>query len=278
MNQPTEKVPFAWQPFTPRGLAAFAKAKLGRLFLVQLVCAMLAAVSLVWFLDVNWFPVVSQAVGRLPEQGAIRAGRLDWRGESPAVLAEGPFLALTVDLKHEGGARLPAQVQVEFGERDLRVFSIVGFVGEAYPRGLALAFNRSELSPWWGAWVPAILTLAGFGAVVGLILVWALLATVYFIPVRVMGFVANRDLSWGGSWRLAAASLMPGALFITGAFVLYGLGRIDLVKLGIADVVHILIGWVYLVLAILAVPPQEGVAAEKQNPFSGGGAGKGQVP
>ena len=39
----------AWEPFTPRGVAAFAGAGLGRLWLVQFVVAMLAAAAVVWF-------------------------------------------------------------------------------------------------------------------------------------------------------------------------------------------------------------------------------------
>ena len=38
-----ESSPFAWEPLTPYGVAAFARATPGRLLLVQLVVALLAA-------------------------------------------------------------------------------------------------------------------------------------------------------------------------------------------------------------------------------------------
>ena len=34
---------FAWEPLTPRGVAAFARARLGRLLLVQFIAALLAS-------------------------------------------------------------------------------------------------------------------------------------------------------------------------------------------------------------------------------------------
>src|SRR5258706_9186796 len=217
MNPPVEKPPFAWQPLTPRGVAAFARAPVGRLLLMQLVFALLAAAAVVWFLSVAWFPIIRGAIGQLPPGGKILSGKLDWRGETPKRLAEGRFLALAVDLKHEGGARSPAHVQVEFGEADVEVRSLLGFVPWAYPPGRSWAFNREELEPWWGAWAPEVLALAAGAVIAGLMFAWALLATVYWAPVWLAGFFANRDLTWRGSWRLAGAALMPGALFLMGA-------------------------------------------------------------
>src|SRR6185295_4390797 len=109
----------AWQPLTPRGVAAFARAPMWRLWLVQFLFAAAVAATVGWFLHVNWFPIIQQAVRRLPEQGEIRAGRLDWTNASPQLLAEGRFLAVSVDLNHGGGVRSPAHVQVEFGRDDV---------------------------------------------------------------------------------------------------------------------------------------------------------------
>ena len=79
MNESVEKAQFAWQPLTVRGVAAFARAPLGRLLLVQFMVALLAAGTIVWFLHKAWFPQISEAIRQLPLQGELRAGRLDWR-------------------------------------------------------------------------------------------------------------------------------------------------------------------------------------------------------
>jgi hypothetical protein len=267
MDADADNPQFVWQPLTPRGIAAFAHASLGRLLLVQLVVALVAGSAVAWFLQRDWFPEITEAVGRLPAKGQIFAGRLDWDGESPQTLAEGRFLALTVDLDHTGGARSPAHVQIEFGRTDFRVLSLFGYARGKYPRGWTLAFNRPELAPRWGAWAPAVLAM-GVGAVaLALLLVWGLLATVYCGPAWLGGFFANRDLSLWQSWHLAGAALMPGALFMTGAILLYGLGALDLVRLTAAAVLHLAIGWLCLAFSLPCLPRHPEAASGKTNPF-----------
>jgi hypothetical protein len=266
MNASDDKAQFAWQPLTVRGVAAFAQASLGRLLLVQLIVALLVAGTVVWFLHTCWFPIIGEAIRGLPPQGEIRSGSLDWTGPSPARLADGRFLAIIVDLGHTGGARSPAHVQVEFGRADLQVYTLLGVVRAAYPRDRALASNRMELGPWWGAWAPAILTMAAGSVVVGLMVIWACLATVYCVPAWLIGFFADRHCGLGGSWRLAGAALMPGALWMCAAILLYGWGALDLVRLAVAGAVHLVMGWVYLLASPLYLPRHPMVAANS-NPF-----------
>src|SRR5207247_235516 len=130
-------------------VAAFARATLGRLLLVEFICALMAAGAVMWFLQTAWFPTIAAAIRQLPAEGQIRSGKLDWRGQSPQLLAEGHFLALTVDLKHEGQGRSPAHVEVEFGATNLRIFSLLGFVEYSYPRGWTVTLHRGELEPAW---------------------------------------------------------------------------------------------------------------------------------
>jgi hypothetical protein len=267
MNESVEKAQFAWQPLTVRGVAAFARAPLGRLLLVQFMVALLAAGTIVWFLHKAWFPQISEAIRQLPLQGELRAGRLDWQGATPARLAEGRFLALVVDLDHAGEARSPAHVQVEFGRTNCMVFSLFGYVQGAYPRGQVVAFNSTELGPWWGAWAPAILAMSAGLVVVGLMVTWGCLATVCFLPVWLVGFFANRDLSLRGSWRLAGAALMPGALFMCVVVFLYGCCVMDLVGLAVAGALHLVISWVYLIISPLCLP-RHPEAVAKANPFA----------
>ena len=64
--------------------------------------------------------------------------------------------------------------------------------------------------------------VGGLGYIFGLLLTWALLATLYFFPVWLVAFYTDRDLNFRASWKVAGAALMPGALLLTLGIVLYG--------------------------------------------------------
>ena len=265
MSAPAEPTP-AWEPLTPRGVAAFAGAKWGRLLLVQFVVALLGAASVVWFLDDSCFPVVSAAIQKLPATGEIGSGNLDWHGDSPQLLAEGRFLAFDTDLKHSGQIHSTADVQIEFGADSIRVFSILGYAELFYPPDRFAPFNRTDLEPLWGAWAADILFIAAAGVTVGLLASWWLLATIYLLPVWLLAFYANRDLSFRASWKLSGAALLPGALLMAAGVLLYGVGLLDLVSLGFVFAAHFALGWIYLFLSLLFLPriPETG---PKGNPF-----------
>src|SRR5689334_17420351 len=93
----------AWEPFTPRGVAAFARAPLGRLFLVHLLMGIVGGVTVAWFVFTGWLPVVHAAIRHLPAEGEVSHAELIWRGDSPERLAGNDFLSLAVDVWHEGG-------------------------------------------------------------------------------------------------------------------------------------------------------------------------------
>lgn len=267
MDSSVGKPLLAWQPLTPRGVAAFAYATSGRLLAVEFVVALLAAAVVLWFLHIAWFPTIGRAISHLPSAGEIRSARLEWQGDSPASLAENRFLALTVDLNHEGKARSPAHVQIEFGQTNYMVLSLLGFVQGGYPQRWVVPFNRQALVPWWGAWSPALLGIAAGLVVTALMLIWAVLAAVYVLPVWLLGFFANRDLSLRGSWCLAGAALMPGALLASAAIFMYGSAAFGLVELAVAGAVHLVVGWVYLIVSPLCLPLHPVVANTKANPF-----------
>ena len=257
----------AWQPLTPRGVAAFACAPVGRLLLVQFIFAVFAAAAAVWFLHAAWFPTIREAIEHLPERGEIRSGMLDWPGDSAQSLAEGDFLAVAVDLDHRGSIRSPAHIQIEFGRHDCRMISFLGYADVAYPKDWIVSCNRTELGPWWGARQAPILWIAAVAVILGLLTGWSALATLYFLPVWLVGFFANRDLSLGGSWRLAGAALMPGALVLSCALLLYGFGFLDLVQLSFAATVHVVPGWIYGSVSPFFAPKLSSAAAVKRNPF-----------
>jgi len=267
----------AWQPLTPRGVAAFAAARWGRLLLAQFLVALLAAATIVWFLRADWFPAVRQAILALPDQGRIESGRLQWEGDSPALLADGRFLALTVDLDHSGQLRSPAHVQIEFGRHDVFVISLLGYSVIPYPPEQSVAFNRAELQPWWGAWEPPILWSAVGMVVVALMAVWTALSTIYFVPVWLVAYFTNRDVTLWGAWKLSGAALLPGALLNIAGILFYGWGALDLVQLAAIVGAHFALGWFYLLggsLNLARIPS----AVSPRNPFSPEPADKAPAP
>lgn len=260
---------FAWEPITPRGVAAFARASLERLLLVQAIVALLGAAAVAWILADGIFPTIETAIGQLPDTGEIRSGRLDWHAGSPVLLAEGRILAISVDLNHSRSLRSPADFQFEFGRDSLCIFSLFGEAELAYPPGYVFAANQTDARPAWGAWAPDILGLAAIGAFLGLLLVWAALATVYFLPVWLLCLFTNRDLNFRASWKLAGAALMPGALLLSLSLALYDLGGFDLVQLCFAFGMHLVIGWIYLFVSPMFL--HRALPAEKKNPFTPAG-------
>jgi hypothetical protein len=265
MSAPSESA-FAWEPLTPRGVAAFAGAGLGRLLLVQGIVALLAAGAFAWFIDNGCFPAIGTAIQKLPVGGEIRSGRLDWRGNSPQLLADGRFLTFDVDLDHSRQIRSTADMQIEFGRQTVRAFSLFGYMDLPYPRGYVIAFNRNELEPLWGAWAVELLLIGAAASVIVLLLSWWLLAALYFLPVWMLGFFTNRALNFRQSWRLAGAALMPGALLMTAAIVFYGIGFLGLISFLFVFGAHFLIGWIYLFFSLLFVL-RAPAAPGRGNPF-----------
>ena len=268
MAQPEQSKTRFWLPLTPRGVAAFARGSWWRLLWVQFIFAALVGAAMTWFLDAAWFPTIHNAIRKLPERGEISSGVLTAFTNAPQLLAEGQFLALALDPNHSGQIRSLAHVQVEFGRRDVRVSSLFGYATVDYPTRSNIAFNRTDLEPWWGAWRPPILWLTFGGVIVWLVIMWPVLGAVYLLPVWLVGFFANRDLDWRGSWKLASASLLPGALVVAVALVLYGLGLLDLVQFVAVQIGHLVMGWIYAGISPLFLPRHPAAERRGKNPFA----------
>lgn len=257
----------AWQPFTFRGVSRFAEASLKRLFAFQFVVAIAGAISLVWFLDSVWFPVIDEAVVSLPETGAIQNGKLALGDDHVLALAQSRSLAILFDLQHAGTVRGSAHVQVEFGRSEVRVFSLLGYVDWPYPPNpSAIEFNRIALQPRWGAWRPPLLWSTFAVVLTGLPLMWWLLASLYFVPAWLVAFFSNRRLRIFGSWKLCSAALLPGACLMLLGIVLYGTGWLGPVELLVVQVAHWICGIVYCIGGVLKRPLTSEVSCGK-NPF-----------
>ena len=263
LSEPT----FAWEPVTPRGVAAFARASYERLLIVQAVVAAIAAGAIIWVFAHGFFPVVTDAVAQLPLTGEFRSGHLNLPAETPPkLLAESRLLAISFDLKHSGTIRSPAQVQLEFGEKSLTIYSLFGYVETPYPiQADGWSFNREDLQPIWGAWRPDLLVLIGLAAFLGLMISWFVLAILYCVPVWLISFFSNRDLGLLASFKLAGAALMPGALVLALSILIYDLGGFDVVQLCFAFGMHFIIGWIYLFVSPMFL--NRSLTPSVKNPF-----------
>jgi len=268
-SKPEERpLPSAWQPLTPRGVAAFSRARLGRLFLVQFIIALLTAGSVIWFLATIWFPIVREAIRQLPDTGLIQDQQLSSPRIVTEPLVENRFLAFVMDVDGTGTPSLATDLRVEFHRQNFALCSLLGCLRFGYPRGSTVQFNRPELESWWAAWELTIYSAVGLGAVVVLFMNWLVLATLYCPVARIYAFFKDRQLTLLGSWKLAAAALLPGALLTTAGIVLYGLELISLIQFLLLWALHLMVGWVYLFVSPLRLPRASDAALAPRDPFA----------
>jgi hypothetical protein len=261
-------LPTAWQPFTFRGVAAFAFASYNRLFWIQTVFALLCAAAIVWALHYAWTPVIRSAVRNLPNEAPTRSERLIYPSSAPPVLAESRHLAVL--LRAQGGAA-GSDVRVEFFSDRIRICSLFGCLVRPYPRNQLIYLTRAEAIPWWDAWEPILLGIVGILSGLCFLAIWTVLATVFFLGVRLYGYFADRNLSMGGAWRLSAAAFLPGSFALIAALILYAIGSADLIRLLIAVPGHLLIALIYLAFAPLKVDRVPELPSLGANPFASAG-------
>jgi hypothetical protein len=260
--------PATWQPFTPGGVAALALARRGQLLRVQFVVALLVVGSFLWFLASAWIPVIEHAANALPPDARIRARTLDWPHPTPARLAGNQFLSITVDPDGTASPRSTTDVEIELGRYELRVRSLLGYLAWRYPANYRVELSRPEVQAWWGAWQQIVLVAVGLFASLLLFLGWTVLSLLYAPVARLIGFYTDRVGTFRVYRRLAAAALIPGSVVLAGALLLYGLNRIDLIRLLFGVALHFLIGWLYLVISPLALPRRGSQARNRRaNPF-----------
>jgi hypothetical protein len=244
----TPEPPAAWQPFTFGGVAAFARARWTRLLAAQLAVALLVAACGVWLLHRAYCPIVLQAIQKMPETACVAGGTL--LDLPVTVKAESQFMSLVAETNEFAMIGQDADLQIVLRPKYVSVNSVFwpnwGWDFE-YVSGASLNLARSNLEPWWSAWQPVLLAGAGAATVLALLLCWAALALVYMAPAKFMAWVADRFLTWGGAWRLASAALLPGAVVMAAALLLYGWRVIDLLGLAFLFSVHVTLGWIYLV-------------------------------
>ena len=258
------------EPFTPRGVAAFGRAKLRWLLLAQLIFASLAAIAVAWLFYCGCFPTIQAAIENLPADGEIHSGRLDWSAP-PQMLAEGRVIAFDVDPDHSGQLQsTTADFQIEFGRESVRVISLFGYMDFFYAPDEMMQFNQTNLDPLWKAWRAVILFLIAAATLILLPVIWWILAAIYFLPVWLIGFLTNRNLNLRASWKLSCAALLPGALLMTAGILFYAFGLLNLITLLFVFGAHFVLHWLYLFFGLIFFP-RTSAATPKGNPFKPSG-------
>ncbi|HEX3716344.1 MAG TPA: hypothetical protein VH595_00105 [Verrucomicrobiae bacterium] len=259
----------AWQPLTFGGVAAFAPARAGRVLLVGLLAALVFGICFVWLIQHDYSPVILQAIQQMPESARVTDGRL--QGVPNTLISESKPLAIAVTPESSAEIGQDADIQLQLRQTDACINSTFqpdwGLLYQ-YDRGGSLNLSRSALEPWWGAWHPVLLAGAGVGGVVLLFFSWVVLGTVYMGPAKFLAWFSDRDLSWRGAWKLCFAALVPAGLVMTFGVVLYGWHAIDLVQLSFFWLAHLVMGWVYAVGAIFALPRLFSPGSQRKNPFA----------
>jgi hypothetical protein len=264
----------AWQPLTFGGVAAFAAAPRGRLWVVAALVATLVTGAVLRVALTVWSPTLSTAIARLPAEGAIDNGRLVWPGAQAASLADNTFISLSVTPSGVPSIAQTADLQFDFRSASLTVTSLLGSVEIPYPQGYVLALSRSELEPLWGAWRPHVLAGIVLATFVGLLLLWAVLGILLAVPLRAYAFFVDRRASFSGCAKLAVAALLPGALIMGLAILAYSLGHLRVGELLIFNGVHLLVDTAYLLVSPLCLPsaraasPSGDAPDAPDNPFA----------
>lgn len=263
MNNNAEQAPArAWQPLTFGGVARYAHDWLGRLLATLLFFAAFAAGVVVFVANRAWTPVIEAAIEKLPPTAEIRAGRLT--APAPLLLAESPFLSVRLNPENAPSPSSPADLQIELARNDLRLRSIFGAAAIPYQPQWTIGLSANEREPWWGAWKPAALAWLWIGTALYLLISWFFLALIYFIPARIAAFYADKNVTLFGAWKLSMAALMPGAILLSIALLLYGLAQIRLLELLGAFVLHFAIGLIFVTGGAMRLPS---VIHNVQNPF-----------
>ena len=256
------------QPLTPGGAAAFAGASLTRLFVVQLLFALGTAVAVLFFISTNVSTVIGDLIRQIPEEAVMSRGEIIGLGAAkPAAAAA--FLSVSLSATAAVVPDRPADLDVRFGATNFSACAILGCVTRAYDPSWTFAIGRGHMEPKWGAWKPLVYIVTALAVMTGLMIVWAAWATIYFLPVRLLAFFADRELTIIGSWKMSGAAQMTGSLVQSVGIVLYALRLLDLPLLAGVMALHFLVNWVYVPWALLKRPKVEKAAKVAGNPFAG---------
>jgi hypothetical protein len=273
-----------WQPFTPRGVAGAASAPRWQMWLALGLMTALWSLILVGFLITCWEPVIRAAISRLPPDGYLRGGvYYPATDATDVILAENSWLAISIRWSREAVTDQASDVRATLQIDRIRLCSILGCSAIFYHSLGDRSLGRADTEAWWNAWRPFCLTAVVIANIACLFVSWWLLTLAYSAVVRFQAFYRDRQTDFAASCRVAQASLIPGALWLTAALFFYQRGWLDLFGLLVVFIAHVPVAWLYFSLAIQHLPLHAAAVAgnpflnadappheKKRNPFGGG--------
>ena len=246
----------AWQPFTGRGVAAFASASSTRTLLLLLASASAVGAVFVWSLSHAWFPVIDHGILSLPPDAAIRSSRLLWPDSTARRLAENPTLDWVVRPSPPSPDNLLGQssdLRVELRPQSIRFHGALGHLEFPYPATWDVPLGRVPALAAWSSWRPYLSVLSGAAIAVTLLACWVAMATTYCIPAWIVARVLGKRPSLAMAWRLSAASLVMGAAVGAAGIAAYAAGVVRIPGLLATQVIHVPVPWLWLLWGILSM-------------------------
>lgn len=260
----------AWQPFTGRGIAAFAGVSWWHLLMFQTLFAGFIVLGFVWSLRQVVFPVVHTALAALPDGPAsIQNGFFDWPGSGAELLAASPRFALVADPGATGALGINGDLQLELARTHAVFRGVLGTLTLPYPPSLELPLDRGTAPAVWGAWRTPGLALIAIGGFLALMSSWWVVALLHALPAWILGWLLRRELSLGGAIRIAAAALLPAALIPAAGILLYATLWLRAPGFAAVWILHWPAGWVWLAWGIVHRPAADRARSDTAvNPFT----------
>jgi len=258
-------------PLTFGGVADYALALEHRAVRHLVPWALGCGLLIMFAIRSAWVPTIEEAFAHLPERAEIRRGRLFWPATNPTVLANNHALSIIVNPGESTTIDRTSDVQIEFGPTEIRCRSFLGWLYIPYPSGLEGITGRSLVLPWWGAWKPMILAgVAGLIAV-GLLGSWAVVGLIYTMPASLLMGLLGKTRSFPETWRLTTVALLPASVFMVLTILAYAWERMNILVLSVMWGLHWVVGWAYVMGAILALKRRVPYQAPVQTSFEGVG-------
>lgn len=251
-------------PLTPRGIATYATAD--RIFFTFTLAlfAIICSVAVCIMMKRCLIQPINAAVERLPQQGCIANGRLEWFTNETTILIETRSLSIHVNPTDEEPIADGADLQIVFAKDKLLLRSLLGWLAIPYPKMFYFPLNLKELWTSWGAYKNSIIPAVFVISVFSLLLVWWMLAWIYSIPVSLIANILKRKVDAVGVFRISVMSQMLAAGIMAAGIVFYAYARIDLTTLCIIFAIHLPFAWIYLAITPFFLPK---IPDETYNPF-----------
>jgi hypothetical protein len=159
-----------------------------------------------------------------------------------------------------------ADLQLELLPETLRLAGIAGFVDLPWPATTTLPLGRLQAQAAWDAWKRPVLAALIVTAATAMMVIWSLLALTLALPLRIVAFLLQKQITLGGCWRMSAAASMSGSLVLNLGLGGYVMRWLPWPALAAVVVIHLLVNGLSLSWGLVS-RPKKSRAASVPNPF-----------